>query len=181
MKTGYFETLANNSIKCLDDGTKIFFPQGPMGRRGYLIPSNELELKLRKSLTFFYLFLIIGCGMLGGLAGPSFPKMSFSSFLVFCAVAGLLGWAAPYLYFWRFIRHMKVTQIKNSPVTHWKKMSDTMGWGLLLTLTSICLLFSLVSLLIYAKSSEPICLLSGIMFGAFLIPYTLAIRQKLQT
>ncbi len=61
---GYFRTLTNSSFKLDSKGNTIFFPWGILGK-GYVLPNNEIEEKIRRFLTAYYLIgltliLIIG-------------------------------------------------------------------------------------------------------------------------
>ena len=70
---GYFDTLASGSFKTTDDGRKLFFPLGALGR-GYTISSEKDFERLRKSVKSYLivaLLLMLGSilfmGPLGGL------------------------------------------------------------------------------------------------------------------
>ena len=43
MNEGYLDAITNSYFKVRDDGTKLFYPRGAIGRLGYLVPSAELE------------------------------------------------------------------------------------------------------------------------------------------
>jgi hypothetical protein len=61
---GYFDALTNSGFKTAQDGTRLFFPWGTMGR-GYRIASEQDYLRLRKQVKTYLavsLFLIIVSG-----------------------------------------------------------------------------------------------------------------------
>lgn len=180
MTLGYFDTLANNHIKTLDDGRKVFFAQGPMGRKGYLIPNAEAENALRQSVRRFYIGVIVCCGILGGIAGPLSAQLGFVSFLILIFVSGLFGWVLGRLYFGRFTKTMQTCDVKNSPTSNWAKMGKTLHPLVLCGLTLICLLFVIGGLLLFRQTHDPKILLCSLIFALMLIPYSIAIWHRLK-
>lgn len=57
---GYFDAFINSLVKTGKDGRKIFYPWGIMGR-GYILPSEEDFLRIRKNLIIYFItcFLIM--------------------------------------------------------------------------------------------------------------------------
>ena len=81
---GYFDALASGSFKTTDDGRKLFFPLGALGR-GYTISSEKDFERLRKSVKIYIivsLLLIFGSilfvGPLGGLLILPFLLVSYA-------------------------------------------------------------------------------------------------------
>ena len=75
---GYFDGLTSGSFKTAEDGRKLFFPWGVLGR-GYVLASEQDDARLRRQLKVYMmvsLALIIFTGPLAGnlatlaLAGP---------------------------------------------------------------------------------------------------------------
>jgi hypothetical protein len=63
---GYFDALTSSAFKTTDDGRKLFFPWGTLGR-GYVLGSDEDDSRLRgqiKIFTIAALGLIIASGTL---------------------------------------------------------------------------------------------------------------------
>jgi hypothetical protein len=68
---GYFDALTSSYFKTGQNGSKLFFPWGVLGR-GYLIPSDEGYERLRGQLkiyTIVSLVLIIATSALGNYLG----------------------------------------------------------------------------------------------------------------
>jgi hypothetical protein len=64
---GYFDALASSSFKIAQDGRRLFFPCGVLGR-GYVIDSEQDFKRLERQIKIFMmasLILIIGFGTLG--------------------------------------------------------------------------------------------------------------------
>ena len=49
---GYFDALTSSAFKTADDGGKLFFPWGTLGR-GYVLGSDEDYLRLRRQIKIF--------------------------------------------------------------------------------------------------------------------------------
>lgn len=174
---GYFEAVANNHFKSLEDGTRIFYPQGAMGRVGYIVPDSKLESVLRASLKRFYIWLIVGTGIFGGLGGPLISKIGFVELIL---VAGFLGWLIIRLYFMRITRDLEKVRVANSMFSCWASMGESMSWVMLIVFTSFFLLSSIASLLLYQSMPDIKLLAIGIFFALCLIPYGIAILHKIR-
>lgn len=79
---GYFDGLASGSFKTAQDGRRLFFPWGVLGR-GYAIASEQDYERLRRQVKWFMIVsfaLIIGLGSFkGNLASivVAFPLIGF--------------------------------------------------------------------------------------------------------
>jgi hypothetical protein len=49
---GYFDALISSAFKIADDGRKLFFPWGTLGR-GYVLGSDEDDVRLRRQIKIF--------------------------------------------------------------------------------------------------------------------------------
>ena len=49
---GYFDALTSSSFKTTEDGRRLFFPWGTLGR-GYAIPSEEEFERLRRRVKAY--------------------------------------------------------------------------------------------------------------------------------
>jgi len=178
MKTGFFGTLGNNSIKTLEDGRKVFYPQGPLGRRGYLVSSGDQEREIRRSVRNFYIWVIIACGLLGGILVPLFSELNTFLFFILVGIGAFFGWLAAHLYFQKHTRAMERVETANTPITHWIQMGETLSAGTLIFFTLLFLLFAIGSFWLYGEDGDPILLFTGSLFGLMLLPYGLAIWGK---
>jgi hypothetical protein len=64
---GYFDALASSSFKIAQDGRRLFFPYGVLGR-GYVIGSEQDFKRLEREIkivTIVSLIVLIGFGALG--------------------------------------------------------------------------------------------------------------------
>jgi hypothetical protein len=57
-RTGYFNALTSTSFMITEDGRKLFFPWGAMGR-GYVIPSDEQYRRLHRQITIYQLVALV--------------------------------------------------------------------------------------------------------------------------
>lgn len=118
MKKGYFETVTENHFKTLEDGTRVFYAQGPLGRRGYAVPTPELEAELRKALSSYHR-LIISCGVIGGLSGTILRGLDLFTFIGAIVVAMAIAYVITYLYYRRYTKGLEVVVgSHNSPLDH---------------------------------------------------------------
>ena len=57
---GYLDAVASRAVKRTDDGRRLFFPWGPLGR-GYVVPSEEDFDRLRRNVkTYLLICLLLG-------------------------------------------------------------------------------------------------------------------------
>jgi hypothetical protein len=78
---GYFDAIASSAFKIADDGRKLFFPWGTLGR-GYVLGSDEDYLRLRGQIK---IFMIAALGLIVVLGA-----LQSYSYLVFVAVTPVL-------------------------------------------------------------------------------------------
>jgi hypothetical protein len=57
-RTGYFNALTSTSFMITEDGRKLFFPWGAMGR-GYVISSDEQYRRLHRQITIYQLVALV--------------------------------------------------------------------------------------------------------------------------
>jgi hypothetical protein len=70
---GYFEGLTSSSFKTTEDGRKLFFPWGPLGR-GYVVPSDEEVRRLQGHIKAYHivtLVVVLGAVAWGGVIGAA--------------------------------------------------------------------------------------------------------------
>lgn len=69
MSEAYLDAITSSYFKTRDDGTKVFYPQGAIGRVGYIVSSPELEDLLRQRAKRFFVGSMLGGPLLGGCLG----------------------------------------------------------------------------------------------------------------
>jgi hypothetical protein len=57
-RTGYFNALTSTYFKITDDGRKLFFPWGALGR-GYGIPSDEQYRRLHRQIMIYQIVSLV--------------------------------------------------------------------------------------------------------------------------
>ena len=180
MNLGYFDTISNCHIKILSDGSKLFFPQGALGRKGYVISSSELETLLRKEIRRYYIGIIVASGVLGGSVGPLASSLGLPSFIGLLLALGVLGWIVTRIYFGRYTSKMAPAVGSNSTFLHWRNMSESLHPVLFWSLLLICLLIVIGGLLLYRVTHDPKTLVCSAIFALILIPYCMAVLHRLK-
>lgn len=110
MKGKSIATSLDFHFKTLNDGTKIFYPQGRFGCQGYYISSPELEPKLRQSIRRFYNQQTIWSCAFGGALGSvvmAFVVINLWGFILIISLCSFLGWLHAPLYFAKFTKQME--------------------------------------------------------------------------
>jgi hypothetical protein len=74
---GYFDGLTSGSFKTTQDGRRLFFPWGYVGR-GYVLASNSDAERLRRQLKIYYIVMLVAIVATSG----------FHAFIAAAAVAG---------------------------------------------------------------------------------------------
>jgi hypothetical protein len=104
---GFLHAWMNGHFHTLDDGRRVFYPQGPLGRRGYEVASTEQELILRINVRGCQ--RLISVLLLIGTFAIIFSMRSLESWLLLPIVVGgwLATWALAKAYYWSFTRTMQ--------------------------------------------------------------------------
>jgi len=128
-------------FRTLVDGTKVFYPAGMFGRRGYIVESKEDELAIRSSLIRYTLVTVCLAMAAGAPLGFLFisnalradPWPSPSSVLTFVMLIFALSVAATpidllarALYFRRFTAHMQPIVTPNDSSLHLREILPSM-------------------------------------------------------
>ena len=121
MKKGYLETVAENHFKTLEDGTRVFYAQGPLGRRGFAVPTPELESDLKRATRTYYLWFIISCGLIGVLVGPLSRGIDLYASILQIVFATVIAYVITCSYFRRYTKSLEaVAGSPNSTLEHWR-------------------------------------------------------------
>ena len=168
MNEGYLDAITNSYFKERDDGTKLFYPQGAIGRLGYIVPSAELEERLRTSARRFFVGSMIGGTLLGSCFGEfasSLQEMRLALFVAMLPVIfGPLAWLGAKGFFWPFTQQMTAVHEANSFKRSWLAVVQTLHpWFVGLTAT-VCFLIVVASIVSFQSSGEPKLLLLSAIF-----------------
>ncbi len=172
----------NCYIKTLDDQTKIFYPQGAIGRRGFYISSPELEQTLQQATRRFQRRMnVLGNSFLIGVGGATslvIFALSFFNFSLLLSLCGFIGWLHRHLYFARY-KEMEPANSPNTPIAHWSRMGDISPPSFLVFCLLMYLLCTLCGIWLYTITSDPKMLLCSTLFALLMIPYAIATWQTL--
>lgn len=174
MKKGYFETICNGHFKTLSDGKRVFYEQGPIGRRGFEIATQDQEDVLRKAIKRYYIW-IFGLCFFANLLVTTNP--TYFIFTLLCVV--FLAVLITRLYFRKYTKNMILVKTANSPFSHWKNMGKTLHPVHLYGGALLCLLFVLAGLLLYQAKGDFITLLCSIIFSLIMVPFLVGIWYRI--
>lgn len=161
MKKGYFSTVTENHFNTLEDGTRVFYAQGPVGRRGFVVPNPEVEAELKQATRTYYICLIVMCGVFGGM-GAQLSSVTVSTALMAIGTWVVVAYAITNIYFHQYTKQLApVADSPNSPLAHWRRIgSESKGW-IIWGGTILSALFTISSWWLYFHSGEPLLLVSA--------------------
>jgi hypothetical protein len=179
MIQAYLEAITSSYFKTRDDGTKIFYPQGALGRLGYIVSSPELEELLRTRAKRFFVGSMLGGTLLGVCLGELASSLQLIPDVFFVAmflvIACLLAWLGAKGFFWQLTRQMTAVHEANSFKRSWLDVVQTLHPWLAGLMATVCLLVVVASLVIYRSNGESKWLLLAAMFTVVFVPWMLAI------
>lgn len=177
MPTKKSKIQPNFHFKTLEDGTKIFYPQGALGRRGYYVPSPELESKLRQDLRRLLRRQMLWTGALGGYLGAlaMFHIWMFISIILFWVS---LEWLQAHLHFAKYTKEMEPAHIANSPIAHWSQWGESAHPAILIGYMMLWLVLIGGCLWLYIRTNLLQMLLCIVLFVLMLVPSAIAIYSK---
>ena len=124
----WMNDAADGSFRTLEDGRTIFYPAGVLGRRGYLVASDEQRILLRERLTEGRKARRIACVVVLPLIwiplvyGVELVDWPIWLLLPLLAGTALLDWGWLHLSQLRITRTMERVRIPNTPIVHWRAM-----------------------------------------------------------
>lgn len=177
MLSNNIKLQSDSHFKTLKNGTKIFYPQGPLSRRGYYVSSPELEPKLRQDIRRFHRRQVLWCAVLGAFAG-SLAMINIWVFILIICFCSCLGWLTNYLYFAKYTKEMEPAPIANSPIFHWSKWGESAHPASLFGYMLLWIVLSGVSIWSYSNSYQPQMLLCIVFFALMFIPGGVAIYGR---
>jgi len=179
MIEGYLDAITNSYFKTREDGTKLFYPQGMLGRLGYIVPSAELEERLRKSAKRFFVGSGLGGGLLGSCLGELASDLQGMPLVFFVAmlpvIFGPLAWLSAKGFFWQSTRQMTAVHEANSFKRSWLAVVQTLHPWFAGLMATVCFLIVVASIVSFRSSGEPKLLLLAALFTVVLVPWMLAI------
>lgn len=154
----YFESIADSYFKKSNEGKDVFYPWGVLGK-GYIIPTEEKAIELRKSfkkggiisLLFVYFTLYMG---------KAFGLPVAAGFLI-------LYTFVYYIYVQTITRHMEKTSERLTLMESYFNMSRSLSWLNLILLTSGCLMFVVAGTWIMVQNKGFWIGLSSVVFFGF--------------
>lgn len=169
-------------FKILKDGTKIFYPQGSVGRRGYYVSSPELEPKIRQDLRRFHKRQMLWSAVLGPfetlLAVSLMPYLW--AFIVLICFSSYLVWLRGHLYFAKYTKEMEPAHIANSPIAHWSQWGKSASLASLMGYMLLWLVLIVGCIWLYINDPALHVMLFCIAFFALMsVPGSIAIYSKL--
>ena len=179
MSEEYLDAISNSYFKTRDDGTKIFYPQGMLGRLGYIVPSPELEELLRTRAKRFFVRSMLGGTLLGGCLGELASGLQLIPSVFFIAILLVilcpLAWLGAKGFFWQFTRQMTAVHEANSFKRSWLEVVQSLHPWFVGLMATVCLLVVVASLVIYGSSGEHKLLFLAAAFTVLFVPWMLAI------
>jgi hypothetical protein len=172
---GFLHAWMNGHFHTLDDGRRVFYPQGPLGRRGYEVASTEQELILRINVRGCQ--RLISVLLLIGTFAIIFSMMSLESWLLLRIVVGgwLATWALAKAYYWSFTRTMQSVCVPNSPIAYARSMGRTVHPALLIWQVAFAVAVSGGSFIMAYRGHDPFRLVLGLLIIVGLTPNVIAL------
>jgi hypothetical protein len=155
-RTGYFDALISGYFKTAQDGRKLFYPWGAMGR-GYAIPSDEDYERLRRRIKIYQI------GSLLAVVGAVAVKFYLVAFVIAgLSVAFYRAWT-PYL-----VRGLQPSDerlsLQESMATQARAHGAVGLW--LLEIVALMFVATGVVMLVVASDKRLVALTSIVFFGA---------------
>ena len=153
---GYFEGLTSSSFKTTQDGRKLFFPWGVMGR-GYVLASEEAYLRLRRQVKAYIvisLLLIIFT-----------PNLAHGYIIAGVMLVLLLGFYL--IWMWFLLGRLEVANeglsLNESMTSSARAHGPLVVW--LLVISSLAFVGCGIFMLIVQPGTWPVALATIIFFG----------------
>jgi len=175
---GYFAVASNTHFRTLDDGTRVFYPHGAFGRRGYVVASFVMEERLARRMRAWQKISVAACVVFG--LSYVLLNLEASSLCLAGVIAGLLamGWLAAELAFRSLTRRMKRARIPNSPLVQWRKMGQTLHPALLVFGGTVAITMSVCGFLASLCHRNAAGIPLGVLMAIATVPYGVAIWTR---
>jgi len=174
---GYFKTVADLCFQTLNDGTKVFYPHGVFGRRGYVVESQRDEDRLRQRAKAEIILLIVTTPVLASAYGAFLRGIGVLRFVLLMLGLSAAGWLVTELTYWPLTRRLERSHVPNSPIVCWKRMGRTAHPAWLILGASFFACVSAMGFLLFAREGQAVGILIGLMLILFGFPYGVALRS----
>ncbi|MBE0636331.1 hypothetical protein IH601_10085 [Candidatus Bipolaricaulota bacterium] len=174
-RAGFIHAWISGHFQTLEDGERLFYPQGAFGCRGFAVSSTEQELILRTNVRGFQRIYSVALMIL--ILSFSGSLLTRTSWQMIPIVIGSwpIFWLFAEAYFWSFTRTMEPVNVPNSPMAHFRSMGRTVNPSLLIGQTVFVLAITGASLYSAYQNRDPIRLLLGIFVATAIVPYVVAL------
>jgi hypothetical protein len=165
---GYFDALSSACFKTAQDGRRLFFPWGVLGR-GYVIESEQDSKRIEQEIKIFMivtLILVIGFGEFG-----SYPQ----SFVIAALLTGVYTVRAWYL-ICRLQRSDERLSLKESSASQARAHSALSLW--LLEIASLVMLGGGIWMFFGAPEKRLVAFAGIVMFGAGAAKFAVQLVQR---
>ncbi|MBU1049959.1 hypothetical protein KKG90_08065 [Candidatus Bipolaricaulota bacterium] len=171
---GFLHAWINGHFQTLADGKRVFYPVGPLGRRGFEVVSTEQELILSLNVRTARRFLMgIVIALMFVLVFSETAHVSWTPILaVSCSLP--LQWAYSRMYFWRFTKSMEPIDTPNSFVAYARSMAVTVNPALLLWQTMTIVVMIGAALYLAYRDQDLSRLVLAVFLMAGLTPNVIA-------
>jgi hypothetical protein len=174
-RAGFLHAWISGHFQTLENGERVFYPQGAFGRHGFALASPEQELILRTNIRGFQrLYGGILIALILIFSGYLSTQTSWPVLLIVIGSWPAL-WLLAKVYFWSFTRTMESIDIPNSPMAHFRSMGRTVNPTMLIGQTVFVLAISGASLYSAYQNRDPIRLLLGMFVATAIVPYMVAL------
>jgi len=164
---GYFDSLTTSSFKTTEDGRKLFFPWGTVGR-GYIVPTEDEYQKLRRTVKIYLM--------------ASFPIIILATqFRMLVGIVVIMIDLIPYS-LWAYAKSRQMTEAKEKLTLkeNTSNMAREQSWiGLwLLELGAIGFVLAGIFIIIKDPKNWMIALASILFFGLAAVVFGKMITDK---
>jgi len=166
--------MVDACFRTLADGTRIFYPQGAFGRRGFVVESPYTEASLRLRAKGVGILLTAVLPLLWFACGPILPDSDPLRVVLLLAGANAVAWLATWLAHWPTTRRLQQADVPNSPIASWTRMGQRIRpvWLVLGAL----ILIGTSGLMVVAWERAAVGTALGFLLLLGAVPYLVAIR-----
>jgi hypothetical protein len=126
-RQGIFGRRAAGHFRTLEDGRRVFYPMGSLGRLGYVLHSVDQELVLANRIqegwkTSMVVTWIVSMVFALSRIGRLSYDWGYGQWLLVFGGLWLLSWAQAHLAHRRLTRSMERTRLPNTTLAHWRNV-----------------------------------------------------------
>jgi len=176
-RSSFREALTDVSFRTLEDGTKVFYPHGALGRRGYVVASRNEETALRRRVQCESAALAAVSPIVASVYGVFLRDLTALRLLLVLAGVGSVVWLLTKILLWPLTRRLVRSDVPNAPFAAWRRMGRTLHPAWLIVGGLFLSILSVTGFVLYAVERQP----SGLVIGPILlvctVPYVIALRS----